>query len=109
MIRALLLIGLLGAGAVLVAPTWEADEKTLTLRIRSGDEIEDALRGAARRLGAEVLDLAEGGEADAPSDEAATATPSVGAGPPVSVPEEVLRPDEAEELDELIEEALREE
>ena len=94
-----------GAAAVLVAPTWKADSKTLILRIRTGDEIEEAVRGAARRLGAEVLDLADSREAPEK-----TATPSVGAGPPreAEVREEVLRPSEADQLDELVEEALRE-
>ena len=104
---------LLAIGAALVAPNWEPEQKTLTLRIRTGDEIEAAVRGAARRLGAEVLDLAESGED--PSEK--SATPSVGAGPPsisgsasASGPaEEVLRPGEADRLDELVEEALREE
>ena len=104
MFRALLLIIVLCAGAVLVAPTWESESKTLILRIRTGDEIQKAVRGAARRLGAEMLDLAE--NPDAP---AAAATPSVGAGPPDGVVEEVLRPEEVEDLDELVEEALREE
>lgn len=111
LVRALFLVVLLAVGAAFVAPNWEPEQKTLTLRIRTGDEIEEAVRGAARRLGAEVLDLAESGEE--PGEK--SATPSVGAGPPPlpaspSGPsDEVLHPGDADRLDELVEEALREE
>ena len=104
MLRALFLIFALGVGVVLVVPTWEPERKALTLRLRTGDEIREAVRAGARRRGAEVLDLAEGEES--PSQDA---MPSVSAGPPSGPSEEVLRPGEAEQLDELVEEALREE
>jgi hypothetical protein len=102
MLRAILLLMILAGGAVFVAPSWDADTRTLTLRVRERDEIGEAVRRGARSLGREFVRLLSD------RDE----TPAVGAGgdkaKAESQPRERLTADDRARLDELVEEKLAE-
>ena len=91
-----MLVLVLAASAVWVAPSWQSDERTLVLRVRERQEILDILREGARDLGEEVVRRASEGE-----------PPAVSAGPTVPPTEQLTR-DDRHRLDRLVEEKLGE-
>ena len=105
MLRVLGVLVLLGVAAVFVAPSWDRGARTLQLHLRSGAELENAIRAAARRFGAEIASKAvEPSEPGQRRDRAAT--PAVGADG--RRPSEDLTTRDRARLDELVEKALRE-
>ncbi len=97
MLRLSLLILIVGAFVVWVEPSWYANQRALTLRLRQGDEIVGLIRERARDLGQRAIRAAS----EAPSP------PAVGAGPPSASPDKLTR-DDREALNRLIEKKIRE-
>ncbi len=97
LLRLILLILIVLGAVVWVKPRWNEDERTLTLRLREGDEIVGFVRERARDLGARVVQAA--------SDE--SESPSVAAGPSDAAPDKLTR-DDREALNRLIDEKIRE-
>ncbi len=100
MLRLLVLLVAAGAAAIWIEPRWESSERTLVLRLRSGDELFAVLRARSRSLGREAA--AELGERLGLPDVAARA----GVDTPTA---EEISPSDQRRLDRLIEEKLEEE
>lgn len=97
MLRLILLILFVLGAVVWVEPRWNEDERTLTLRLREGDEIVGFVQERARDLGQRVVEAA--------SDE--SESPSVAAGPVDAAPGKLM-PENREALNRLIDEKIRE-
>jgi hypothetical protein len=106
LLRSLALIFLIALGAVWVAPHWDRDSRTLTLRLRDTDELFVTLRRAARALGEQVVDVASDEEKRkervAPVSSGKRSAAPKSASPPA---ERLTREDRAG-LDQLVEERL---
>lgn len=101
MFRLLFLLVLLGAAFVLIEPTWAADTRTLSLRVRAPAEFSQALSRAARALGDKAAERVAGALAD---------PPPVSAAPPERSVEQATERHSEEErakLDRLVEEKTR--
>lgn len=98
MLRWLLILIALLAAAVWVEPSWRAEERTLTLRLRANDEIVTLVRDRSRELGRRVVEAAV----------ERRQTPAVSAPPAAQPDTDRITPEERRELDRLIERKLRE-
>jgi hypothetical protein len=96
LLRALILIGLLLAAAVWLEPTVHPEKRSVLLRLRTTEEIQQAVRAGSRTLGGRVVGAIR-----------SQRTPPVGAGPgKASRPEQLTERDQ-ERLDRLIDRVTR--
>jgi hypothetical protein len=96
-LRAFALIVIAGLLAVWVAPTWNVEERTLSLRVREASELRAALRSAARSLGQRMVSASR-----------EERRPPVAARPrPKGAPVERLTAEDRAGLDELVEDRVR--
>ena len=109
MFRLIGIVVALGLAAVLLEPSWDASQRSLTLRVRSASECVEVVRSLGARVG-DRLARAPDEEEDERAPKAESKPPPVAAGP-VSLeekPQERLTDEERAVLDRLIEEKTRE-
>jgi len=112
LIRFAFLLAVLAVGALAVDPHWSESTRTLTLRVRSANELLEVVGAQARALGQRVLDARndrdpESGRTARATGEAATADVAAGPIRRDEAPIERITNEERSRLDRLIEEKTR--
>lgn len=97
MFRLLFLLALLGAGFLLVETRWEADTRTLSLRVRTAAELVKSVQATARTLGGKAAERVVG---------VGSEPPPVSTAPPERAAEQFSAAERAK-LDRLVEEKTR--
>lgn len=97
MFRLLFLLALLGAAFLLVETRWEADTRTLSLRVRTAAELVKSVQATARTLGGKAAERVAG---------VGSEPPPVSTAPPERAAEQFSAAERAK-LDRLVEEKTR--